>query len=132
MSLSRALLGVLRQMTRSSDWLTPAGQEVVQRFFDSIEQLLTPGEYIDILTYTEALRYFKTHAPRHRKATQGILLRQATADGIHIIQVFLDASDDVIAQVNNDRLPYGRRFLVGELDQELREAFADAPMILVR
>jgi hypothetical protein len=132
MSLSQALLDVLRQITRSSDWLTPAGQEVAQRFFDSIEQLLAPSEYIDVLTYTEALRYFKTHAPGHRKATQGIIMRKMTPRGVHIIQVFLDAGDDVIPRVNNERLPYGRRFFAGQLDQELTEAFADSPMILVK
>jgi hypothetical protein len=50
-------------------------------------------------------------------------MRKATSRSIHIIQVFLDASDDVIFQMANDRLPYGCRFFARQLDQELSEAF---------
>ena len=132
MSLSKSLIGVLRQMTQSSELLTPAGKEAAQRFFDQMEQTLSPGEYVRELTYAEAMKYFKTDVPRHQKATQGVIMRKATSRKIHVIQVFLDANDEVIPQVNNDKLPYGRQLFAERLDQELDEAFGSANVILVK
>ena len=132
MQLSKALVGLLRQFISNNKSLTPADKEKAHSFFDEVEQMLGPGEYVMELTYADAMKYFRTHAPTHQKATQGVIMRENVPGGVHIIQIFLDAKDEIIPQINNDKKPYGRRFFTDCLDRELEEAFRGADMILIK
>jgi hypothetical protein len=82
------------------------------------------------LSYEDAIGWFVDHPPPGQAAARGAILRTALLDGsIEIVQIFLDARHQLVCSSNGT--PYGRRFVVRELGEELAEAFGGARLLIV-
>lgn len=100
--------------------------ELVRLSWKAAENIRT----IQLLTYKEAVKYFTNERPEYPKPSSGVLIRKNSPEGIEIIQVFLDSHEEVICYP--DGTPYGHILLAREIDRELKEAFGEKNMILLK
>lgn len=101
--------------------------------FAAIEDALTYEReaILPFMTYKEAIGYFVTDKPADPRVQKGAMIQQPDPQrqGIIFTQVFLDESNHPV--VRFDGVPYGRKLLVRQLDQELRDAFGSKQVVFV-
>lgn len=76
---------------------------------------------VGILTFREVVRYFKENRPSDSRVAGGALLRQSGMMHSRYVQVFLDASDQVITDTQGT--VYGRVIRADHVDDDLAAAF---------
>jgi hypothetical protein len=82
------------------------------------------------LSYEDAIGWFLDHRPANGKVALGAVLRTMLTGGrTEIVQVFLDDGGHPVC--TSDGIPYGRRFLVDELDEELAMKFGQSRLLIV-
>lgn len=96
---------------------------------ERLRDILRLPEVIPILTYESTIQYFVTDRPSDPRVNKGAILRQSHPQGHHIVQVFLDAQNNLV--LRPDGKPYGRQLVARELDEELRDTFGDKDLIIV-
>jgi hypothetical protein len=90
---------------------------------------LTPATESRVLTYDDAIGWFVDHRPPAATAAGAILRSPAPGGRTEIMQVFL--TDDHQIAANSKNVPYGRRFVVDRIDQELADSFGDTALLIV-
>ncbi len=97
-----------------------------------VEELLTflptKKEIDEQATFEEVIKWFSKNSP-NPDIKKGVICRKPDSQGELIIQVFLDENDQVVRDANNRVL--GRKFVVKNLDDELRETFGNSNVIIV-
>ena len=86
-------------------------------------------EMMPIMTYDSAIKYFVTERPSDPKVKKGAILRQEHSQGYLLTQVFLDGDNEVV--YGSDRIPYGRRVVAKEIDEELDDSFGKTNLIVI-
>ena len=82
-----------------------------------------------LITYDQAIQYFVDERPPDRRVRKGAILRQPDVQGWVFVQVFLDRKNQLLS--NADGVIYGRQLIVGQLDQELLDAFGTNNVVFV-
>lgn len=110
--------------------------EFVSRFEKNITFLVNLFEGIELepkivdkMTYEEAIKYFIQQRPDDDQVSKGVILRESNSKGYLFIQAFLDDENNVVKKKSG--MPFGRKLIVREFDEELSESFSDKDMILV-
>ncbi|QIR36877.1 hypothetical protein HCG51_09075 [Tolypothrix sp. PCC 7910] len=81
------------------------------------------------MTYESAIQYFVTDHPSDSITKKGAIIRQIHPQGHHLVQVFLNAQNQLI--LRPDGKLYGRQLVARELDKELSDTFGDQDLIIV-
>jgi len=84
-------------------------------------------EIVETFTYHEVVEYFVKNRP-NKMAVKGVIIKEQHPKGQMIIQVFLDQKDELVCQSNG--ISYGRKQIVKNFDEELKEYFGDKSMII--
>lgn len=85
-------------------------------------------DIVETLTYHQVIDYFVKNRPTEIAVKKGVVIKEQHPQGQMIIQVFLDEKDELVCQSNG--IPYGRKQIVKNLDEELIEYFGDKSMII--
>ncbi|NES72372.1 MAG: hypothetical protein F6K24_47850 [Okeania sp. SIO2D1] len=103
-------------------------QDVFTQFGELLHDLLKLPEVIPEMTYDNAIKYFVSDRPNDSKIKKGGILRKSHLQGYHIVQMFLDESNELVCDSLGK--PYGRQFIARKLDQELQECFGEKDLII--
>lgn len=85
-------------------------------------------DIVETLTYHQVIDYFVKNRPTEIAVKKGVVIKEQHPQGQMIIQVFLDEKDELVCQSNG--IPYGRKQIVKNVDEELIEYFGDKSMII--
>jgi hypothetical protein len=109
-----------------------AARQALGQLTDAMKALLaamTPAAGDRVLTYEHALGWFVENRPPV-PAVGGAILRSPEPDGrTEIVQVFLVEHQQIA--VDRKGVPYGRRFVVDRIDDELADAFDNTALLIV-
>ena len=131
MYLAKLFARATRYLISKNRSLSPSEKEQVQGMLTKIERVLAEAEYVPVLTFEAAIKYFNMNAPKDQTVKKSVLLRERNRKGWRIIQVFMDEKDEIIVSPDKKNIPYGRQVPVGSLDKELEEAFGDVDLIII-
>jgi len=81
------------------------------------------------ITYEEVMKYFIAHKDDSPAIVKGALLKEATANGTLITQVFLDKDNNIVTGKLGE--PIGYKKEVMQVDDELLHLFNDVDLIIV-
>jgi hypothetical protein len=103
--------------------------------FGALDKLIpeiepTKPPVLQMLTFTDVVRYFAEHQPRDFEVQGGALLRRPSARGTRMYQLFLDQRDSPC--VDKGGRPYGRVFEAMTIDDELATKFGSSDLIIFR
>ncbi|MUG98756.1 hypothetical protein F7734_43275 [Scytonema sp. UIC 10036] len=96
---------------------------------DNIQNIHTNLEFLSTITYSEVVKYFVEQRPNNIRVKKGAILLEIDSQGYILTQVFLDENNNLV--IDSSNTPYGRRFKVKNIDNELREIFEDKDLIIV-
>lgn len=120
--------------------MTEAGKLFLNNFENTESQVDAIVEHIEAsfskvpyiipeVTYEELIDWF-SEQPRHPDLERGAIFRRYCGNNkIAIIQVFLDASNNVIKKFEGK--PYARKLVCSSIDEELAETFEQNNVIIV-
>ncbi|MFB9451716.1 hypothetical protein Dvina_20495 [Dactylosporangium vinaceum] len=122
-----------QQHPRQRQWPSQeAAQQAVLQLTEAVKALVSaiaPPGGDRVLTYERAIGWFVEHRPPI-PVSGGAILRSPAPDGrTEILQVFLTEHQQVA--VDGKGVPYGRRFVVDRLDEELTESFDNTALLIV-
>jgi hypothetical protein len=104
------------------------GQRCLQWLWERRDILSLPENLCKSeLTYEAIMDYFEQHRPAEVQIQKGVVLREKLAEGVRILQMFLD-EDNLPVYAPNGRL-YGRRLLAQALSQQLNNLFGKNDVI---
>jgi hypothetical protein len=118
-SLTESLPGLLRTNESKLDFIWKNLINLI-----SIEDSL-----ISSISYAQVIKYFISDKPNNSAIKKGAILVENHSQGYLVTQVFLDASNNLVC--HQDGRPYGRRLVVDDLDDELRDVLGDKNLIIV-
>jgi hypothetical protein len=81
------------------------------------------------VSYDEVMKYFIAHKDDSPEIAKGALLKEATGDGLEIIQVFLDKNNGLVTDSFGKPLGYKKK--TNQLDDELLHLFKGNDLIIV-
>ena len=96
---------------------------------NSLKEITEP-EIVPEIKFDEAVKYFVNERPDDPRIKKGAIMRKKHEKGQLIVQAFLDDNNKIISNPAGNQ-PYGREFIVQQLDEELSEAFEKKRMIIV-
>jgi hypothetical protein len=95
-----------------------------------VGQIAVPPQRQRTMGYAEAIRWLVANRPADENASRAAVLRAPRRDGaIEISFIYLNAKGGIAS--GQDGRPYGRTFIVDEIDEELADAFGDTPLLIV-
>lgn len=106
----------------------------LNKFVKKIVSVLTKvlfscHDKLDILTYSEAIKYFVNCKPADPRIAKGSIIIISIKSGKLTVWAFLDKDNNVVC--NNKNIPYGRKILVNSFDPELDEAFGNNKLLII-
>lgn len=105
-------------------------QETVRELGGWLKKVLPfSPQTVSNLSYEMAISYFIQDRPTDERVVKGAMLLQDHPQGKLLTQLFLDKNNDLVCDQTGK--PYGRRLIVENLDNELRETFGDKDIVVV-
>ncbi len=74
---------------------------------------------IEMLTYSEVVKYFVTEKPEDSRIEKGAMIIDNYGEKYLIKQVFLDENNNLVC--NTKGTPYGRRIIAINIEEELQD-----------
>ncbi len=104
-------------------------RELIRHLVRAVRGIVTAGEPITELTYSDAIAYFVNDRPDNLRIVKGAVLLIPKRPMMQVYFLFLDEQN--IPLCNEGGIMYGRALQVVSLDNELQEAFGGTELLIL-
>ncbi len=104
-------------------------KELINKAINRFCSLVFPSHKIDLLTYSDTIKYFINSKPKDQRVVKGSVLIIPSKRNILTIWTFLDIDNNVVC--NKYNIPYGRKLIAKSLDSELGEVFGENKLLII-
>ncbi|GHV85528.1 hypothetical protein AGMMS50230_11360 [Spirochaetia bacterium] len=105
------------------------GENPMERLQDRLRALFEKFTTVELLSYTDVMKYFIAHKSDNKSIAKGAMLKVIESEKNYLIQVFLDKDNNLVC--TDSGKPLGRKIKVARFDDELLGVFKTNDLIIV-